>query len=61
MLNGILWFTQKQIAELCDKGRSTISEHSKKILDNGELDAKVVCRKFRHTTEHVKYQLYKLN
>lgn len=47
-----LWLTQKQIAELFDKGRSTITEHIKKIFDDGELDEKVVCRKFRHTTEH---------
>jgi len=50
--NETLWLTQKQIAELFDKGRSTITEHIKKIFDDGELDEKVVCRKFRHTTEH---------
>jgi len=47
-----LWLTQKQIAELFNKGRSTITEHIKKIFDDKELDEKVVCRKFRHTTEH---------
>lgn len=47
-----LWLTQKQIAELFEKGRSTITEHIKKIFDDRELDEKVVCRKFRHTTEH---------
>jgi len=47
-----LWLTQKLIAELFEKGRSTITEHLKKIFSDGELDEKVVCRDFRHTTPH---------
>jgi len=47
-----LWLTQKRIAELFEKGRSTITEHLKKIFEDGELDEKVVCRNFRHTTQH---------
>jgi len=47
-----LWLTQKQIAELFEKGRSTITEHLKKIFDEGELDEKVVCRNIRQTTQH---------
>lgn len=47
-----LWLTQKLIAELFEKGRSTITEHLKKIFADGELDEKVVCRDFRHTTQH---------
>lgn len=47
-----LWLTQKLIAELFEKGRSTITEHLKKIFADGELDEKVVCRDFRHTTLH---------
>jgi len=47
-----LWLTQKKIAELFEKGRSTITEHLKKIFADGELDKKVVCREFRHTTKH---------
>ena len=47
-----LWLTQKQIAELFEKGRSTITEHLKKIFEEGELDEKVVCRNIRHTTQH---------
>jgi len=47
-----LWLTQKQIAELFEKGRSTITEHLKKIFDEGELDGKVVCRNIRQTTQH---------
>ncbi len=44
-----VWLTQKQMAELFDKGRSTITEHIKNIFDEGELDQKLVCREFRHT------------
>ena len=47
-----LWLTQKQIAELFEKGRSTITGHLKNIFDEQELDEKVVCRDFRHTTQH---------
>lgn len=47
-----LWLTQKKIAKLFEKGRSTITEHLKKIFEEGELDEKVVCRDFRHTTQH---------
>lgn len=47
-----LWLTQKHIAELFGKGRSTITEHLKNIFAEGELDAELVCRKFRHTTQH---------
>ena len=47
-----LWLTQKLIAELFEKGRSTITEHLKKIFADGELDENMVCRNFRHTTQH---------
>ena len=47
-----LWLTQKLIAELFNKGRSTITEHLNKIFEENELDEKVVCRDFRHTTQH---------
>lgn len=49
--NESLWLTQKSIAELFEKGRSTITEHLKKIFDEGELDELSVCRDFRHTAE----------
>jgi len=47
-----IWLTQKLIAELFEKGRSTITEHLKKIFADGELNEKMVCRDFRHTTQH---------
>ena len=47
-----IWATQEAIATLFDKGRSTITEHLRNIFKSGELQPDVVCRKFRHTTQH---------
>lgn len=47
-----VWLTQEQIANLFQKAKSTINEHIKNIFDDGELDEKVVVRKFRTTTQH---------
>jgi hypothetical protein len=47
-----LWLTQKLIAELFEKGRTTITEHLQKIFAEGELNEKQVCRYFRQTTRH---------
>jgi hypothetical protein len=47
-----VWLTQEQIATLFGKAKSTINEHIKNILAEGELDEKVVVRKFRLTTKH---------
>ncbi|MDR1788465.1 MAG: virulence RhuM family protein [Treponema sp.] len=47
-----VWITQEQMAALFGKGRSTITEHIKNIFSEGELQEEVVCRNFRHTTQH---------
>ncbi len=47
-----VWLTQAQMAELFNKGRTTITEHINNIFTEGELIQEVVCRKFRHTTQH---------
>jgi hypothetical protein len=47
-----VWLTQAHMAELFGKGRSTITEHISNIFKEGELDEKLVCRDFRHTTQH---------
>jgi hypothetical protein len=47
--NDTLWLTQKNMAALFEKGRSTITEHLSNIFKEGELDEKSVCRNFRHT------------
>jgi hypothetical protein len=39
------------MAELFDKGRSTITEHIKNVFSEGELEESSVCRKFRHTAD----------
>lgn len=44
-----VWLSQKMIAKLFDKGRSTITEHLREIFNSGELDEKSVSRDFRHT------------
>ncbi len=47
-----VWLSQEQIAQLFGKGRSTITEHIANIFQEGELHKEVVCRDFRHTTQH---------
>lgn len=47
-----VWLSQAQIAELLGKGRTTITEHIQNIFSEGELDENLVCRNFRHTTQH---------
>ena len=48
-----VWLTQEQMGQLFGKSRTTITEHIKNIFAEGELLENVVCRKFRHTTQHV--------
>lgn len=47
-----VWLTQAQLCELFNKSKATISEHIKNVFEEGELDEKVVVRKFRTTTQH---------
>ena len=47
-----VWLTQEQMALLFGKGRTTITEHISNIFSEGELQEELVCRKFRHTTQH---------
>ena len=61
-----VWLSQAQIANLFNKGRTTITEHIKNVFSEGELDEQVVCRNFRHTTQHgaireIKWDLAPLN
>ena len=44
-----VWLTQDQMAELFNKGRSTITEHIQNVFKEGELSEKAVCREFRRT------------
>jgi hypothetical protein len=47
-----VWLSQAQLCELFQKSKATISEHIKNVFEEGELDEKVVVRKFRTTTQH---------
>ncbi|MEK7849336.1 MAG: RhuM family protein [Candidatus Omnitrophota bacterium] len=44
-----VWLTQDQMAELFDKGRSTITEHIQSVFKENELNENAVCREFRRT------------
>jgi len=47
-----VWLTQAHLCELFQKSKATISEHIKHVFEEGELNKKVVVRKFRTTTLH---------
>lgn len=49
--NENIWLTQEQISKLYNKAKSTINEHIKNILDEGELDKNSVIRNFRTTAK----------
>ena len=50
--DGTVWLNQLQIAELFQTTKQNVSKHIKAILEDGELDEKVVCRSFRQTYKH---------
>jgi len=49
--NETVWLSQKQMAELFDKDRKTITEHIQNVFKEGELAENSVCRNFQHTAE----------
>jgi len=51
MKDETVWLSQKQMAELFDKDRKTITEHIQNVFKEGELAENSVCRKFQHTAE----------
>ena len=59
-----VWLTQKQMAELFDKDRKTITRHIQNIYKDGELEEKSVCSFFEHTADDgkkYKVQYYNLD
>lgn len=46
-----VWLTQKQMAELFEKDRRTITRHIQNIYKDGELEENAVCSFFEHTAE----------
>ena len=47
-----IWLTQKEMSELFDVNKSSISRHLRNIFADGELDEQVVVAKIATTTEH---------
>ena len=47
-----IWANTKEIADIFNVDRSVVSRHIKNIFKDHELDEKVVCAKFAHTTRH---------
>jgi len=52
LLDETVWLSQEQMAELFQRDRTVISKHINNIFKEGELEEKVVCAKFAHTTKH---------
>ena len=50
--NETVWLNRQQIAELFERDRTVIGRHIKNCFIEGELDPKVVCANFAHTTQH---------
>ena len=44
-----VWLSQKQMAELFDKDRKTITRHIQNIFNEGELEENSVCSEYEHT------------
>src|SRR3989344_5256565 len=59
MKDETVWLSQKQMAELFDKDRKTITEHIQNAFKEGELVENSVCRKSQHTAEDGK--IYSVN
>ncbi len=47
-----VWLSQTQIATLFGKDRTTINRHIRNIFSEGELEERLVCAFFAHTTQH---------
>jgi prophage maintenance system killer protein len=47
-----VWLTQEQLSVLFERDRTVIGRHIRNIFKEEELDEKVVCAKFAHTTQH---------
>jgi hypothetical protein len=47
-----VWLSQEQMAQLFGRNRVSITQHVGNIFKEAELDEKVVCKDFLHTTQH---------
>ena len=56
--NETVWLSQKQMDELFNKDRRTITRHIQNIIKSEELDKDSVCSYFEHTAFDGKYIKY---
>ena len=47
-----VWLSQEQLGLLFERDRTVVGRHIKNIFKEGELEEKVVCANFAHTTQH---------
>lgn len=47
-----VWLNQHQLAELFQRDRTAVARHISNVFKEGELEEKVVCANFAHTTQH---------
>lgn len=47
LIDGVLWLTQRQMAELYEKDVRTVNEHLRNVYADGELSPDATIRKFR--------------
>ena len=52
-----VWLSQQQMAELFQTSRTNVVEHIKHIYEEGELDEKSTCRKFRQVRKEGKREV----
>ena len=45
-----VWLSQRQMADLFGKDRTVVGRHIRNAIEEGEVDEKVVCANFAHTT-----------
>lgn len=50
--NDTVWLSQKQMANLFGRNRVAITQHIGNIFKEEELNEKVMCKDFLHTTQH---------
>ena len=47
-----VWLSQEQLGLLFKRDRTVVGRHIRNIFREGELEEKVVCANFAHTTQH---------
>jgi hypothetical protein len=56
--NETVWLSQKQMAELFDKDRKTITRHIQNVFNERELEENSVCSEYEHTAiDNKKYNI----